>query len=125
MAARELHVVGHLTRVVHGMSIIETRALARRRTGAGHLLRGVGVRMFPGIDLPGGDLRAADHLLVCGASPRGVLELWLLALATTSRATAAAMASGGPRRGFVGCPLALAVRAAALPRDTGALLSLK
>ena len=63
MTTRQLHVVGHLRRVVHLVTVVETRALARRAPGAGHLLFSVGVGVLPGIDLPGGDLAAADHLL--------------------------------------------------------------
>jgi len=99
MAARQLHVVGHLARVVHLMAVVETRALARRTPGAGHLLFSVGVGVLPGIDLPTRYLRAADHGCVVRAAPafRSVLQVAALVrrFATVSRGAAAAMASGG------------------------------
>ena len=115
MAARQLHVVGHLARVVHLMTVVETRALAGRGTGAGHLLFSVGVGVLPGVDLPGGDLAAADHRGVVRAAPafRSVLQVAALVrrFATISRGAAAAMASGGSDD-LAGCLL--------LPHDAAA-----
>merc|ERR1719420_893316 len=110
MAARQLHVVGHLARVVHLMAVVETRPFTSGGTGAGHLLFSVGVGVLPGIDLPGGDLGAADHRGWAFLAEGGWCGAGSWPRAAISRTAAAATASGGSRRACVGCPGPSAVR---------------